>query len=344
MRVSAAELPSDQAEEPACQVVEGAGIPEGLRRARGVVRARGSARAGTGDGRPDAGRSGAAHAHDAKQHRAHGGRQDDALHAHAGKIRPCGRRAAQDRFRACQVAVSIVNWCPQPSFDAQNDMAQRESADPPKPEGQASIAATVTIARWRSTFLKAVGDQRPRRARPQRYPAGVDRPAAARLQLPPDAEAVAALAGTSDRALDRSTIMTTTTPTRPSGRDSPHKDSWLESIGKAIVAPVQGAQGGITAAHPEPDRAPPTPPPARPDVRHELPDQRDPRTVGDNNDGILMALGKAIVAPIDGAHEAAVRPDAGRARSGRAGARSSSAAGTASASVADSAPAGRRSA
>lgn len=163
--------------------------------------------------------------------------------------------------------------------------------------------------------------------------------AGAVIELPPStgrtqsAAAGTALAGTSDSARGQKHIMSTTTPNPPSGYDRPHEDSWLESIGKAIIAPVQGAQGRSAVAYPEPDRSPPAPP-ARPDVHHELPDQRDPRTVGDNNDGILKALGKAIVAPIDGAHEAAVRPDARRACSGPAGAQTSNTAGTAPASPA----------
>lgn len=113
---------------------------------------------------------------------------------------------------------------------------------------------------------------------------------------------------------------TTPTPDSPSGPQRggaahDHHDNWLESFGKAIVAPVQGAQGGHAVVHPVPDQEPKTPR-TRPDARHRLPDQRDPRTVGDNGDGILQALGKAIVAPIESAHEAAVRPNMGGARSG----------------------------
>lgn len=115
---------------------------------------------------------------------------------------------------------------------------------------------------------------------------------------------IVANAGTDDGARDQTRTMTATTPHPPSGDKRPHTDSWLDSIGKAIVAPVQGAQGSLAAAHPEPDQTP-SPPPAGAEMPHELPDQRDPRTVGDNHDGILKALGKAIVAPIDGAHEVA---------------------------------------
>ncbi len=113
----------------------------------------------------------------------------------------------------------------------------------------------------------------------------------------------------------------TPTPDSPSGlhhagEDHKHKDTWLESIGKAIVAPIEGAQGGFTAAHPQPDQLPKARP-AHSDARPVLPDQRDPRTVGDNGDGVLKAFGKAIVAPIAGACEEAVRslaPSSGRAR------------------------------
>ncbi len=98
--------------------------------------------------------------------------------------------------------------------------------------------------------------------------------------------------------------------------DHKHKESWLESIGKAIMAPIEGAQGRFTAAHPQPDRLQ-TARPTQSDARPVLLDRRDPRTVRGNGDGVLKALGKAIVAPIAGAYEEAAHslaPPSGRAR------------------------------
>jgi hypothetical protein len=95
-------------------------------------------------------------------------------------------------------------------------------------------------------------------------------------------------------------------PTGPhhAGEERKHKDTWVESIGKAIVAPMEGTHGGFTASRSEPahpEKAEPA------NTHHELPDRRDARTVGHRRDSMLKALGKAIVAPIEGAHEEVVR-------------------------------------
>ena len=109
--------------------------------------------------------------------------------------------------------------------------------------------------------------------------------------------------------------MPTTTPTptpgAPSGphhagEERKHKDTWVESIGKAIVAPMEGTHGGFTASRSEPAH-PERQEPSHGFAHHELPDRRDARTVGHNKDNFLKAIGKAIVAPIEGAHEE-VRP------------------------------------
>jgi hypothetical protein len=91
------------------------------------------------------------------------------------------------------------------------------------------------------------------------------------------------------------------------GEERKHKDTWAESIGKAIVAPMEGAHGGFTASRREPEPAPKAQA-GHAGPHHELPDRRDGRTVGKNDDGFLKSLGKAIVAPIEGAHEEVGRP------------------------------------
>ena len=50
-------------------------------------------------------------------------------------------------------------------------------------------------------------------------------------------------------------------------------------------------------------------------TRDDLPDGRNGRVVGENDDNVLESIGKAVAAPIDGADEGAepVDPDHGRA-------------------------------
>ena len=57
----------------------------------------------------------------------------------------------------------------------------------------------------------------------------------------------------------------------------------------------------------------PDTPTARP--RDDLPDGRNGRVVGENDDNLLESIGKAIVAPVEGADEGAepVDPEHGRA-------------------------------
>jgi hypothetical protein len=108
-----------------------------------------------------------------------------------------------------------------------------------------------------------------------------------------------------------STHNTPSTPSsghHPQGDEHKHKDSWVQSIGKAIVAPMEGAHGGFTASRNEPAHPQKAESAHGHGAHHELPDRRDGRTVGKNDDGFLKSLGKAIVAPIEGAHEEVGRP------------------------------------
>ena len=49
-------------------------------------------------------------------------------------------------------------------------------------------------------------------------------------------------------------------------------------------------------------------------TQDDLPDDRNGRVVGENDDNVLESIGKAIVAPIEGADEDAEPVDAGHGR------------------------------
>ena len=81
----------------------------------------------------------------------------------------------------------------------------------------------------------------------------------------------------------------------------------LSSIGKAMLAPIEGSHGGLSglARHrPTASRAAAPKPPEAP----AKPDERDPRVVGGDDDNPLESIGKAIVAPVEGADEGADKP------------------------------------
>jgi hypothetical protein len=81
-----------------------------------------------------------------------------------------------------------------------------------------------------------------------------------------------------------------------------HRPHMLSSIGKAMLAPLEGSHGGLSGVA----RHRPTPPHGT--VHETAPDERDPRVVGGNGDNPLESLGKAVVAPVEGADEGAGTP------------------------------------
>jgi hypothetical protein len=75
----------------------------------------------------------------------------------------------------------------------------------------------------------------------------------------------------------------------------------LSSIAKAMLAPIEGSHGGLSGVA----RHRPAPP-GHPGEHHA--DERDPRVVGERDDNPLESLGKAVVAPVEGADEGAGTP------------------------------------
>jgi len=96
------------------------------------------------------------------------------------------------------------------------------------------------------------------------------------------------------------------TPTEPpkakTHADDEHRPRVLSSIGKAMLAPIEGSHGGLSGvARHRP--APQGPLHGEKDVAG-----RNPRVVGGNEDNPLESLGKAVVAPVEGADEGAGKP------------------------------------
>ena len=83
------------------------------------------------------------------------------------------------------------------------------------------------------------------------------------------------------------------------GNERPHM---LSSIGKAMLAPIEGSHGGLSGVA----RHRPAPPHGNPAAHHA--DERDPRVVGRQEDNPLESLGKAVIAPVEGADEGAGAP------------------------------------
>jgi hypothetical protein len=82
-----------------------------------------------------------------------------------------------------------------------------------------------------------------------------------------------------------------------------HRPRVLSSIGKAMLAPIEGSHGGLSGvARHRPE------PPHDPAHEKDAGDGRDPRVVGSKSDNPLESLGKAVVAPIEGADEGAGKP------------------------------------
>jgi hypothetical protein len=92
-------------------------------------------------------------------------------------------------------------------------------------------------------------------------------------------------------------------PKAPPHPDDEHRARVLSSIGKAMLAPIEGSHGGLSGVA----RHRPLPPGALHD-EEKAADPRDPRVVGQQDDNPLESLGKAVVAPIEGADEGAGAP------------------------------------
>ena len=83
-----------------------------------------------------------------------------------------------------------------------------------------------------------------------------------------------------------------------------HHPRMLSSIGKAMLAPLEGSHGGLSGM----SRHRPAPAhPAEPAPATD-PEGRDPRVVGKKSDNVLESIGKAVVAPVEGADEGADKP------------------------------------
>jgi len=114
-------------------------------------------------------------------------------------------------------------------------------------------------------------------------------------------------------------------PGQPPDKGGKRPGKFLESLGKAIVAPIEGAHD--THFHPGVDVPPPAPKAAPDEARHHHSvfesigkaitapmegthaiDERNPRVVGRRDDTALESFGKAIVAPVEGADEGAGKP------------------------------------
>jgi hypothetical protein len=76
----------------------------------------------------------------------------------------------------------------------------------------------------------------------------------------------------------------------------------LSSIAKAMLAPIEGSHGGLSGVARHRPATPLGQPGGHP------PDERDPRVVGQQDDNPLESLGKAVVAPVEGADEGAGTP------------------------------------
>ena len=114
----------------------------------------------------------------------------------------------------------------------------------------------------------------------------------------------APMAGAHDGvALPHTHVDTAPAPKAGVRPEDTHRPRVLSSIGKAMLAPIEGSHGGLSgvARHR---------PASTHDTAHEEKDAegRDPRVVGGKSDNPLESLGKAVVAPVEGADEGAGKP------------------------------------